>query len=353
MEQESEQELQGRTDGGGWSSKLVMTEDELREVSRSVSKIVSDVRPNNDGDLSFNEVQQLVGDVLRAATSTNLSISHGAAAIGALCGLLHKCSISPRKNLKKHVLDPGIWTEAVNIYLTRSQFHKPKPLRRLLVTITLMLIQQEDDLIRQTLMEKAISTCLRAVYDEENSVSVKPAIQLLEHFLNQRLITAPSIIILAPSQFSQSRTKAAPEKSLSASQIKHEAKNLVLGILEWIQYPDCAPAIAGFLPVFLASIKKHVANKLRSGEFNEETPFWIDAVKDFLEDHPNLHEPIENYVLPNLLRLDTTVAQAFLLPFSSPQNKCLVSYSESELQLCLLTLRISSKIGFCGDSQPG
>ena len=349
MEQESIRELRRPTNGSERSLGVVMTEHELREISKSVNRLVLNVESRSKEISSFHELQQLIDSVLRAASSTNLSVPHGGAAIGALCGLLHRCSTSSREEVKAFVLDASVWTGAVEIYLTRAQFHKPKPLRRLLMTVTLMLTIQEDHLIKQILLERAVSTCLEAVYDQDNSVSVKPAIQLLEHFLNQRIITARSIIILASSHFPQPRSKGVLKKSLSDTQIKYEAKSLLLMILKWIQYPDCAPAINGFLPLFLASIESDVADNLISLEAAKGATFGVDLVKEFLEEHPNSLESMENHILPNLLHLDRQITQAFLntIPHNNMQNICLHSCSESDLQLCLLAVRVGLKLGVC------
>ena len=340
-------EPQGRINGSVLGEMTILSENQLRDISRSTSLLVTSVK-SGDSD-SVLHVQQLLNATLNTAHVTSLSSAHGAAAIGSLCGLFDRCSTSQNQALRSLVLDENVWRKGLDIYLNRSENNKSKPLRRLLLTLALLLNRQENHHVKDVLITEAVSTCVNSLCKPYDSVSVKPAIQFLEHFMIQQFLTVSEIIALTPFYSPLSDRKTISEISTPESEIKIKAQAFIREVLEWIQYPDCAPAISRFLPVFVNSFKTHHArHSYAVAESEEEELLWMDPVKHFLEDHPTLYEAVENYLLPALLSLDRNTMQTFLdtLPLYSIQNRQSGLYSEVEILLCLLTARIGSKLKF-------
>ena len=338
-------EPQGHINDSPLNEMTLLSENELRETRKSAATLVSSIQPEDDASLL--RLQQLLKNILRTANAANLSLAHSAAALGALHGLLDQCSLCANQSVRSLVLHETVWSDVLDIYLTKSENHKPKPLRSLLLMLAILIDRRGDQNIRQDLMSRAVSTCVEAICDQGDSVSVRPAIHFLEHFLARQLITASSIVASAPIQPSVPGLEELSEISIPKCHVNVRATTFIRQLLDWIQYPDCAPAVGRFLPLFVSSLETFFANDFSANEKSEKVPpLWIDPVKSLINDHPTLHETVENHVLPALLRLDANTTQTFLdtLRSSDMQDGSSGLYRESEIQLCLLTARVGSKM---------
>lgn len=129
-------------------------------------------------------------DLLRTANSTRLSPAHGSASLNALCGFIEQCSSSSIPELRNISFTPTAWIKAFDIFLERSERHKAKPMRRLLLKITDILSKHSQDDAKRLLTEYAVSRAIGAICTHQDIASVKPAIQALEHLIHKGVITA-------------------------------------------------------------------------------------------------------------------------------------------------------------------
>lgn len=137
--------------------------------------------------------------------------------------------------------------------------------------------------------------------------------------------------------------------------VDQSVQNFALSALEWMRYPDCAPAVGRFLPVFFKSFGKSQNGDTVHVSKDGVIPLWISPVKRTLERHQGLLEVFEIHILPGLFRLGPAHVKAFLrtLPFESIQRGNVGSSGISEIQLCLLVAKTDgdSSLGKCFDQR--
>lgn len=332
----------------------MLSEVELRHINRSLTSDVLEAESKSEHSPQVRYIQHLLQDVLETAGSTHLSPSHGAAAIGALSGLLDQCSLSRDGNITSIAFEQGIWTKVLDVYLYRSQNNKAKPMRRLLLTLAILLNRQPDELLRASRISSTLNKCVEAICEEGDAVFIKPALLLLEHFLSQNIVSVSSIVSNASYRFEDSSLVISEahrfhDDDHGSLAIIPEAQAFTHKILSWIRYPDCAPAISRLLPLYFQSLKAILASALNApnSQHGSALPLWVAPVKNFLDKHPVMLETLENHVFPALLRLDKNDTQHFLdtLSLRSIQDGGPSSYADADIQLCLLTARSALKLG--------
>ncbi len=277
-----------------------------------------------------------------------LPLTHGTAALGALCGFLEQCSTSSDLRIQYLSYKAETWTRAFNIYLTKSDNNKSKPLRRLLIILARLIFQHPVDTERDSLLGIAICNATRAIRKQHDFADIKPAIQVLEHFLSKGLIDAAEITqIKTPEELGLCRTKSMEKDNQNPGtqqeQTNQTVQKFALSVLEWIQYPDCAPVVGRFLPVFFKSLEESHTDDVVHNPEDGVKPLWVFPVKRTLERHQGHLDVFEIHILPGLFRLGPTHVKAFLdmLPFESIQHGNMGSSKISDIQLCLLVAKIS------------
>ena len=219
-------------------------------------------------------------------------------------------------------------------------------MRRLLLTLTRLI--SKHPVCTEKILLLGISTCLatRAIRKQDDFASIKPAIQVLEHFLSTGLISTAEIAqVRWPEQLGLFRTEATKMDGQNLNtrqgQINQSVQDFALSVLVWIKYPDCAPAVGRFLPVLFKSLEESQSGDVGRTSKDATTPLWISPVKQTLERYQDLLEVFEIHILPGLLHLGSTDVEAFLmlLPFESIQRGNIGSTSVSDIQLCLLVAK--------------
>lgn len=234
--------------------------------------------------------------------------------------------------------------KAFNIFLTRSENNKPKPVRGLLITLTSLLSKHPVQDVKLSLIAHAVRITTRLICKPDEAGSIKAAIQLLEHFLATGIVDAFQISRVATSQKPQQNQPISAPRVIGDSEYFDAVQDFTTNVLKWVQYPDCAPAIGRFLPALFGAIG-HAQNQEAHGGLSHMTlPWWIAPVKQCVERNRSLLEVYENHVLPGLLRMSLADRQAFVetLPLRDIQQACYGSHTIADIELCILVARIES-----------
>lgn len=167
--------------------------------------------------------------------------------------------------------------------------------------------------------------------------------QVLEHLINSGLVDAVEVAeSKRPEELGVSWKKSTNRDDQNSDtrqeEIKQSVQKFAFHVFEWMQYPDCAPAVGRFLPVYFKSVEESQSDKAVPTSEDHVVPLWIPIVKRALEQHQGLLEVFEIHILPGLLRLGPADVKAFLqlLPLESIQHGSIGSSSISDIQLCLL-----------------
>ena len=237
------------------------------------------------------------------------------------------------------------WTEAFNIFLERSERHKTKPVRRLLLAITQILKDHEQVDVKLSLLRHAVSRTTRTICGQPNTASVKPAIQTLEHFINVGLITAREVTGYVTKVSGSSQAVSEAGRTGSTSLERDEAvKDFALSVLEWVQFPDCAPTAGRFLCTFFQSLNADSSDHALS---DNTIPLWIYPVKQAINRHLERLEVFEHHVLPGLLTLSPADTRAFLKTLSLGDLKpdTVGPDASANIHLCLLIAKVAAPLG--------
>ena len=324
----------------------VLPEDQLRQLGR----ILSTITPRNgaDDEEPSPQVQRLRLDLLHTAKSSNLSPSHGAAALNALCGFLDVCSASQNHRWALLCFCPSTCSQLFHIFLDRSENFKAKPAKQLLVTLVKALSKYPDECERMKLLDTLVAHCVGSISKQKNAKSIKSSMQALEQLVRKKIINAESIIIASTGNtLAVHREGEHSTFGYSSTAFRKAVEDFASHVLYWVQYPDCASAISRFLPCLFASLDAYSAPTVtdasdRSNPPASEVPFWIGPVKRSLERDISLLDSFENHVLPGLLRRSPKDRDFFLetLPLNELQQGNVGSQTDADIQLCLLAVKM-------------
>ena len=333
------------TNEGAKSDGIVLSEERLRQLGKNFADIIPRDGTNNDEPSA--QVQQLRLDLLHTAQSSNLSPSHGAAALNALGKLLDICSKHRNHQWALLCFCPLTCKQLFHIYLTGSENFKPKPAKQLLITLTNILSIYPDENERLMLIDTLVAYCVASISKQKNSQSIRPSLQAMEHLLNKQIITAQGIIDVSIEKSTVYGEKVETPFDYTSTSFRAAVEDFTTHVLYWVRYPDCASVMSRFLPIFFASLNPYRDTKLagslgRSTSPFFEPPLWIRPVKQSLERDGSLLDSFENHVLPGLLRLSSGDAEAFLqyLPLDKLEQGNVGSQTDSDIQLCLLAVKM-------------
>jgi len=296
--------------------------------------------------LTDRHLKFLHDDLLRSAGSAKLSLTHGAAALNALCGFLEQCSQCTDPDIRALPFAFHSWTKAFQILLLRTENNKAKPVRWLLLTLTSLISRHPVDDLKLSLIAHVIYVATQAIRGQDEVGSIKAALQVLEQLLSIKAVDAFEIVQkITPQQLKPDRA-GQTARVVDTSEFVDTVQSFTSSVLQWAQYPDCVPAVGRFLSAFFASLGDLPSQAVVHGSASGSLPLWISPVKQSLEREPRLLEVYENHILPGLLRLSPAERKAFLgtLPLDQIQQGNGGKTSLADIQLCLLVARVESSM---------
>jgi hypothetical protein len=288
-------------------------------------------------------LQSLHNDLLRTAGSTRLSPTHGAAALNSLCGFLDLCSECADPEVSTLPFSFHSWITAFQVFLARNENTKAKPVRRLLLTLTSLISRHPVDDVKLALIAHVIHVATQVICGQDEVGSIKAAIQVLEHFLSTRIVDALDVVHeISPRQLKSARTSLTARVVDDTPEFVNIVQSFTSSVLQWVQYPDCAPAVGRFLSAFFASLGISRSQEVAHASADWSLPLWISPVKQSLNRRNNLLDVYENHVLPGLLRLSSADRKAFLstLPLDQTHQGNSGELSTTDIQLCILVAKI-------------
>lgn len=260
-------------------------------------------------------------------------------------------------DLKDICFDLDTWKSVLGVFLRRWDDNKPKPMRMLLRSLSHLI--SRDPIRERRLAKKdyAVHKSLAMIIDQNESVSVKLAFQVLDHLLSKDLVDAADILC-AYAIYDGVQTSASPIDSphrphsseatdLSNPKWKQHGHDFVLAIFNWILCSDIA-ADAGRLVGRVAQ-SFHVLSNATS---ESNRPIWASPVQRFIQKHPEYLDAITNHVLPVLLKTGHDDALIFLqsLPWESLRNGDSGGLSDADIVLCLSTANFAAEVQFSDQS---
>ena len=291
-------------------------------------------------------MQSLIMALYTTLGSSNTSLGHGAAACDALCGLLELCKASADSQIRALAFDYSMWTQIFDIYVTKSENHKSKPMRHLLSTLSKLISEHPDEAGRASLIQYAVSVALLTLDGDHESSSIKAAVQTIEHFVAKNIINSRQLLSVLDEKKESGFTRVTVAnlrwgRLSGTSECVILTDDFVSSILQWVQYPDVAPSAGRLISTFFNSLQKNLAEREPEDSIGQEVPLWFHPIKRALDEQSELLDGLEKHVLPGLLRLSSADTQAFLatLPLKDLQEGIIGLHTVGDIQLCLLTVR--------------
>ena len=250
------------------------------------------------------------------------------------------------------------WIEVFRIFLWRSPNTKAKSSKQVLLTLTKLLLKQPEAVARQCLKDHVVSSVVTMVCEQGDYSSVKPAFQVLEHFLNKGLIEYIDIVsqmaqrggsqkVFDPTDVSGEEQQLVEPVSISRIELAGLIEAFTSHVLNWLIYPDVAPLVGRLLTSFFKAFRDRPTENGDTNRLEYELPLWVTPIKEAIKREPLVLDICETQVLPSLLALDSTDTAAFLdsLPVQDLRGGNTESHTVVDIQLCLSTLNI------CADSR--
>lgn len=185
--------------------------------------------------------------------------------------------------------------------------------------------------------------------------SVKPALQVLEHFLNKGIIEYCDIVDQMaqrrgfqtgsyPANISREQQLFEP-LPLSRTESVGLTEAFTTHVLNWSKYPDIAPLAGRLLYSFFKSFRGFPTEDGDTRHLEYVFPLWVTPIKEAIKREPFILEICETHILPSLLALNSTDTTAFLdtLPVQDLRDRKSGSHTIFEIQLCLSTLKICAE----------
>lgn len=313
--------------------------------------------------IKIRRFDALLRTLLRTASSARLSPSHKTAAYNALAAYLNQYCLMSMPKPSDFVLTPEIWMEAFEIFLTRTENSKTKPMRQMLVTLVKILSSEHVGKYRSTLISNVASKTIRLIFAEASSSSVKSAFQSLDYFLTKRLICIPDIfstvsqvkqweLVFEPSneenQFAKPLTIFSWE-ALQRAEIMRHVNEIFFNTVQWIRYPDVMLTVGHFISTFFTLVREWCQYSNPSAWTDMDgLPMWVSLVRMSLKIQPELFEKFGLYIIPGLLRMDSTDTAQFLnqLPLNELQKGKFITHPATDIKMSLITARIATEKPF-------
>ncbi|MCJ1464709.1 hypothetical protein MMC07_003322 [Pseudocyphellaria aurata] len=339
----------------------ILSETESRKLSQNFGTLI----PKNGASLDptiFQRLERTHRQIIRTVSSAQLSPTHATASWNCLCALLELSITSSDLSVRKIGFSSETWVEVFRIFLLRSPNIKAKSSKQVLLTLTKLLSKQPIKAVQQCLIEYVIDSVVMMIYEQQDYSSVKPAFQVLDHFLVRDIVEYSDIVAqMARSKAQREGLQKGPGHTKSSSEGLHIRESFDLSldevvllieaftsqVLNWSKYPDLAPLVGRLLASFFKSVRGLQTKSGDTKRFKYKLPLWLTPIKEAIQKELLVLEICETHILPSLLALDTTETAAFIdtLPVKDLREGNTESHTVIDIELCLSTLKI------CADSR--
>lgn len=309
----------------------------------------------------------LFKSLLQTFRLTSISY-HTTAACNALSSFLDTASGSQCHETRKFVESEETLLSVFECFLTRFKEIKPKPMKQVLESVTVIIARLRHQTRCDTLQLKLLDAILPGILLGEPRSRVKASIIALETFLQKKAFSSVELIPLLetwlvqnPDRWPTTLQEQCRESSIDAPQLLQrppeaastvESKEaalqiLILGLLNRSKSLELAPSSGSVMAKFFQKLEAPVDSTL-SGEEKERLAFaWVKPMKSFLLRNLDDLEKFSNYILLQLFEASTSGFRCFLwtLPLKSLFTGDMSNALPDELTILFSSLQLGKKIG--------
>ena len=199
------------------------------------------------------------------------------------------------------------------------------------MTLGQMLSQNSDQVRKGEIYTHLSSRLSSIIFDQDAHSRVKPAFQALDYFLSKDLLPLSELLeftklasgVDKPVQVVLHNLASVASANCPSGPVRRKPAVIVADLvlaaslfvsrcLQWIGYPDVAPAVGKTIVVFYDHIRQQPENDNFYYIQNGRTPIWVQPVIDSVEQYPETLDAFRQHLFPELFALRVSDIKSLL-----------------------------------------
>lgn len=290
-------------------------------------------------------------------STASISPPHSAEACNAATAFIDAAIKSQCDATKELILSQEAWLAIFEICLNRYEDAKPKPIKKLLASITAILAKSHQGATRAALQTAIIDAMVPSIVLGEPQSRLKGSMVFLEIFIRRDAILPNEFIAsirqwllknkarwvtnFTNDQEALSLGDSVPAFDMDSGNLSDElaVRIFVLGILVQVNNRNMAVAAGNVLSILLQKMKTETSPEKLSS-------IWVTPVRRMVLRNVETLEDLSNRLLQPLFAIDTNGFKIFLetLPVKSLLKGDMTDAPEAEYMVLFAALQIGKKI---------
>ena len=293
-----------------------------------------------------------------------MTVSHRAAACNTLCAFLEQAAASPVSKVRVNFHHKSIMIRVFNIYLQSSGGDsQSKPMKQLLKVLVKLLLRESSHDLSAAVVYATIDTCLSHIYAQKDSSCAKAAMTVITMLLQKRLISvelllAKEDVVSSKNGEANPATQSRPISSPSKTRqdMPSSMSGFISQVMRWLRHRDTGPAAARLVIAIFRCLDDVSEDHCASP--SPGVPIWSQLLLGAVHQQPELIENLEQYLLPDLLRINPLKTEEFLrtLPINELSRGNISHLATEDIRLCLAAMGVVEELGassFFSKAAPG
>ncbi|KAJ5550352.1 Armadillo-like helical [Penicillium sp. DV-2018c] len=305
----------------------------------------------------FEKVTRVWQSLVQTLSRASISPSHSAEACNAVSAFIDAAVKSQCDATKQLILSQEAWLSIFEICLHRYEDAKPKPIKKLLLSIIAILAKSHQGATRAALQTAVIEAIIPSIVLGEPQSQLKASLVFLESFIRRDAILPSEFIPLMRQWLLENHTKwttsfandhedlslgdSNPTFDVASGNLSNEVavRIFVLGLLIQTNNRTMAVAAGNVLSILLQKLKPETSP-------DELSAIWVTPVRRMVLQNMETLEDISNRLLQPLFAVDPHGFKIFLdtLPVKSLLNGDMTDAPEAEYMVLFAALQIGKKI---------
>ncbi|KAJ5960846.1 Armadillo-like helical [Penicillium vulpinum] len=303
------------------------------------------------------KVNRVWQSLVNTLSTASISPPHSAEACNAASAFIDAAIKSQCDATQQLILSQEAWLSIFDICLTRYEDAKPKPIKKLLASITAILAKRHQGTTRATLQSSIIDALIPSIVLGEPQTRLKGSLVFLETFIRKDALLPSEFIPLIrqwllkntdrwPTLFANdhetlSLGESGPAFDTASGRLSDElaARIFVLGLLIQTNNRTMAVAAGNLLAMLI--------QKMKPGNSSEKlSAMWVTPVRRTALQNIETLEDVSNRLLEPLFTIDPNGFKIFLdtLPVKSLLKGDMTDAPEAEYMVLFAALQIGKKI---------
>lgn len=307
--------------------------------------------------------------LLKTFSTESISQAHLAAACNALSAFLDAGLASKMERTRQLVLSSETWLAVYEVYLSRFEYAKPRPMKQVLLALMKLLVKQQQQAESRLIQSKVGDATIPSVILGEPRSRLRASLVSWEVFIRKNAISPFDLISLVRDWLLANHERWLPvfdedcktlgidtthfinqasnNSDLDAGSDDAAAKLLVQGLLTLAKNVDVASLAGSVIAVFFQKIKAGSTSGHPLAKVQNFSSIWVAPVKRIMLQNLDILESLSNYILHPLFTADSSGFHCFIsqLPLKGLLTGDMADAPLEEFILLFAALQMGKKIG--------